>query len=752
MTARSTIAQSGSSRPLRLLAKSCHDWDSPPHAARYVGHTVAVVRAAEILVAERGHASLQAAGLPKGAFDRLRRIVLLAAFIHDLGKASEHFQLMVRRKGDGQLVRHEAVSAWLAWEQPLHDWLQGGLIAEADLPLVIAAAAGHHRKFAPPAINTDLGLGNRVRVFTGHDDVANVLTFGGRVLNLGEPPELNDCELVVPRGGDRQLFRALSEALNVSLRSDTHARALLAIAKALVLNADVAGSAIPRRAEQEDWIVRQLSERATEETLRSLLQQRLQGKALRPFQQMVAEASSPITLVEAGCGNGKTLAAYAWFTQQHVGRQLWVTYPTTGTALEGFRGYLRGIDDLQASLESSRREIDLELCSIEEPSSDDGSVREEHRLESLRAWGQHAIACTVDTVLGLIQNQRKGLYAWVGLVHGAVVFDEIHAYDDRLFGSLLQFLRRLPGIPVLLMTASLPTHRREILQGICREIHGVELPIIKGDEGLETLKRYQFVDGDPWERVKETLEDGGKVLWVSNTVARCLERAKQAAAMGLNPLIYHSRFRYVDRVQRHAGVIAAFSGSSPCVAMTTQVAEMSLDLSADLLVTDEGPVSALIQRLGRLNRRSTPDHYEGTKPAIVLPVGNEHLPYEAAELVEARAWREGFAQGTCSQRDLVDAWQPIARSVRCYESAWFDGALDTLPASLREDSYGITVLIEGEDADISEKNPPEAVRRALPMPPPKDRSWLNWRRVQHLLVAPKGMIEYDEHQGGRWVA
>ena len=49
-----------------------------------------------------------------------------------------------------------------------------------------------------------------------------------------------------------------------------------------------------------------------------------------------------------------------------------------------------------------------------------------------------------------MQNNKRGLFAWPALAQSAFVFDEIHAYDDRLFGALLRFLRDLPGLPALL--------------------------------------------------------------------------------------------------------------------------------------------------------------------------------------------------------------------------------------------------------------------------------------------------------------
>src|SRR5206468_4565028 len=92
------------------------------------------------------------------------------------------------------------------------------------------------------------------------------------------------------------------------------------------------------------------------------------------------------------------------------------------------------------------------------------------RLESLESWSTPIVACTVDTVLGLVQNNRRGLFAWPALVQSAFVFDEIHAYDNRLFGALLRFLRDLPGLPVLLMTASLPKAREMALRSVLEKL------------------------------------------------------------------------------------------------------------------------------------------------------------------------------------------------------------------------------------------------------------------------------------------
>jgi CRISPR-associated endonuclease/helicase Cas3 len=451
--------------------------------------------AADELLEMRLEASLDAVGLDREAWtDRLRKIVRLAAFVHDLGKANNHFQLAVRHQRDvQQVMRHEAVSLWLCWPgQALAAWLRPAVDTDSDYQCALIAAAGHHRKFWSRAFAEDAsGAGVELLILTSHDDFKNTLNVGSR-LGLQAPPTFN-TDLIVRftrNAPPRHQFSAWELSSDAFKRGDL-AR-VLGVAKALVLAADVAGSSLPRSGEQNGWISRQLAAHSTAGAVGDLAARRLRGQPPRQFQLAVAEATAPVTLVRAGCGSGKTIAAYLWAKTQHPERKLWVTYPTTGTATEGFRDYLFGAD-LEARLEHTKAQIDIEVFGLADGA---GEARERDRLDALRAWGCDAIACTVDTVLGLIQNHRKSLYAWPALAGACVVFDEIHAYDDSLFDALVHFLEAFPGIPILLMTASLPEARLERLRDTVRRAHPQELRVIDGPEPLETLARYRLVPAD----------------------------------------------------------------------------------------------------------------------------------------------------------------------------------------------------------------------------------------------------------------
>jgi CRISPR-associated endonuclease/helicase Cas3 len=552
--------------------------------------------------------------------------------------------------------------------------------------------------------------------------------------------------------GDLKLWSRDASRLWEKLKRTTD-KALVAAVKNCLIAADVAGSALPKARPDDparwDWITTSFADRPGPGDLQSVVEYRLAGKSPRAFQTAVADSGAQVTFVKAGCGSGKTLAAYMWAAQNHPTRRLYFCYPTTGTATEGFKDYLYDeavqTPRVGADLFHGRSEVDFDII-LSNGRDAKSPTDEAARLDALRAWKTPVVACTVDTVLGLVQNNRRGLFGWPALAQAAFVFDEIHAFDDRLFGALLRFLRDLSGLPALLMTASLPKTREDEL----RKVLGTLTPV-PGPSELEERPRYRkavAAGNDLISLVSAALDAGEKVLWVCNTVGRVMEAAGRFA--GRFPLIYHSRFKYEDRVRRHKDVIDAFNAKErgSALAICSQVAEMSLDLSADLLVTDLAPVPALIQRLGRLNRRAE-DGWP-TRPFVVVePDGPKpYLPYTPEELLMAQAWAARLPDDGISQRHLADAWEQEGdHPPELIDSAWLDGGPATTVKELRDGSPGISVLM-AEDIARVRARPRDLPRLVLPMPPYK--GWEAWPRERGLPIAPEGTINYDPQRGAEW--
>jgi CRISPR-associated endonuclease/helicase Cas3 len=232
-------------------------------------------------------------------------------------------------------------------------------------------------------------------------------------------------------------------------------------------------------------------------------------------------------------------------------------------------------------------------------------------------------------------------------------------------------------------------------------------------------------------------------------------------------------------VERQREVIAEFAYHSEgekkgervkpgaILVIATQVCEMSLDISADLMVTAECPLPALVQRLGRLNRYATADD---PWRCLVYPLQGE--PYnEKPELIQTRGdYRAGMSAARdavrelagkpCSQRDLAKRLDRMieAEQIETY-SAWLDDGWLAEPAQLR-DGDGSVTLIRAEDLEeIEEELGPEHAKPskwtsrsvvAWTIPMLYRRQFRPERKAGGYPVAATGTVEYCKEEGAAW--
>jgi len=137
-------------------------------------------------------------------------------------------------------------------------------------------------------------------------------------------------------------------------------------------------------------------------------------------------------------------------------------------------------------------------------------------------------------------------------------------------------------------------------------------------------------------RALHAARSAARVLVIRNTVAGCrevqLELEQQHGDDGdllfrcggcFSP--HHARYARADRRLLDDAIEAAFGLQRPhggCVAAATQTVEQSLDLDADLLLTDLAPLDVLLQRIGRLHRHqkhSRPPGFETATVVVLVP-------------------------------------------------------------------------------------------------------------------------------------
>ncbi len=324
---------------------------------------------------------------------------------------------------------------------------------------------------------------------------------------------------------------------------------------------------------------------------------------------------------------------------------------------------------------------------------------------------------TVDqALLGVVAAKHFFVrqYALAGKV---VVLDEVHSYDlytGTLVDVLARRLRDL-GATVIVLSATLTAdRRRDLLSLTPGEPVSDAYPLLSfTQQGVDGVAEHAVTTGLPKDvrvrfRPPESLAEeclaharrGECVLWIRNTVDDAQETYRLlktcGCAGGPEIALLHARFPQFRREQLEEewmGRLGRDGSRRPadgCVLVSTQVAEQSVDIDADLLVTALAPTDMLLQRIGRLWRHDRP-----------RPAGAQRQVWIAAPPLDASASR------TASATELKAAF---GRSGRVYAPYVLLRSLDQwLPLTTLELPTDIRPLLEATYASLPDE--PEAWRQ-----------------------------------------
>lgn len=223
-----------------------------------------------------------------------------------------------------------------------------------------------------------------------------------------------------------------------------------------------------------------------------------------------------------------------------------------------------------------------------------------------------------------------------------VILDEIHTYSDYSRAMVIEIVKALLSLDcrIHIGTATMPSvlynKLLEILGGP-NEVYEVKLP----KEILKDFDRHLVFKHEDDSKIRQILEqafdNNEKVLLVFNTVNKAQGAFEQLDEdfPEIPKMLIHSRFRRKDRAEREFDLKNKFdgngeflSGTRPCLVISTQVVEVSLDISFDRMITMCAPLDSLIQRFGRINRRRTAETIGKFKPVHVIAPSGNSLPYK----------------------------------------------------------------------------------------------------------------------------
>lgn len=675
--------------PNPVLAKRPVDRNNPKHEETLVGHTMCVISSFREIFGSLEVPSrlalrwLRFFGLQMRDFEVFFVNGVAACGLHDPGKANDGFLADVTGRPGNQVIRHEHLSGLLIYQAGIADWMER--IPGVILDVVASAVISHHlrapyQEFAKPRI------ASRRRILLCEAGVLEVIKSTASSLGIAEPesPEMTESWLTTDKGFRKhvkQVKERLYKFKRLLRQEDRLSRLQMAVRAALIV-ADSAGSALARENKPlEIWLGQAFSE--NELVSGSDIQTKIIAPRIRQIEesaksfswtgfQETAETLSNRALLLAPCGSGKTLAAWRWvqarLEREPVARVLFL-YPTRATATEGFRDYVGWAPEADAALVSGTARFELERM-FDNPSDDRGKrdFTTEDRLFAIGYWHKRIFSATVDQFLGFMQNSYRSVCLMPMVCDCAVVIDEVHSFDRNLFSALKRFLRAFT-IPVLCMTASLPPRRIEDLQDCGLEVFPRDKAAFEDLAASANMPRYLIRVIDREETAAKiaanALSENRRVLWVVNTVDRC-----QRLARDLKALCYHSRFTLDDRTERHKDVLEAFQQKEHSVfAVTTQVCEMSLDLDADVLISEAAPITSLIQRMGRCNRHARIGSDKVGTVFLYSPENN--APYDEEDLSGLPDFLEAIDGSCVSQsrlEDLLDQYGPSQIEVERYAS------------------------------------------------------------------------------------
>lgn len=260
--------------------------------------------------------------------------------------------------------------------------------------------------------------------------------------------------------------------------------------------------------------------------------------------------------------------------------------------------------------------------------------RKQNEEVSLQNLMGSSIKILTPHQLATIALGMNGYEAMILDIKGCdVILDEVHTYSGISQALVLKLIEVLKSLDcrIHIGTATMPS----ILYQKIKNILGNDvLEVSLSEEELEQFNRHIIHKIDSFESAQkvilENVAENKKVLIVMNTI----KEAQQAYQLikefypDTPSLLLHSKFKRGDRNLKEKQLLGLDDFGNPtfefntskeaCIVVSTQIVEVSLDISFDLMITATAPLDAMIQRFGRVNRKRSKETIGKYKDIYVI--------------------------------------------------------------------------------------------------------------------------------------
>ncbi|PKP60032.1 MAG: hypothetical protein CVT89_00510 [Candidatus Altiarchaeales archaeon HGW-Altiarchaeales-2] len=405
---------------------------------------------------------------------------------------------------------------------------------------------------------------------------------------------------------------------------------------------------------------------------------------LNELQKEVLERNTNNLIINADVGVGKTAAALVFgqkLMKERKINKIIFTLPTRFTSNNLFKDFFEDYNIPKDLCGIYHGEVDEFLKSLQEDNLKDNKKADEIlRDEKHQAliYNKPFVISTVDhLLLSLLNGYKFSSRSFGNICSSMVVFDELHYYEEHtlnVIGSALKLLNELE-IPHIIMTATLPDVVKDAIDEIggystCTDYEivtkanmnkDVEATLYKIEKLDKPMSCSDELNTFLSEKINENI--GKKQIIFVNQVERCkwVYDAVNKICPSENVICYNSEFTKEDRIKKEKLIRLLFKSKEKLdekdykeldeindkyktnygtkkgtVLISTQVSELSLNISSDVMYMEIAPIDSIIQRGGRLHRRGKNYKENGNEYVMYIfqvdfEDDNASLPYYTKE-------------------------------------------------------------------------------------------------------------------------
>lgn len=340
-------------------------------------------------------------------------------------------------------------------------------------------------------------------------------------------------------------------------------------------------------------------------------------------------------ILEAPCGEGKTLASLLFseilFKNNLINKVIFVL-PTQVTSNNMFIEFNNEYNIPKKWLGIYHSEV---LNFLIKNNAEDNENPFLEKYKNLIYSKPFNISTIDHLLLSLVNGFNYAPRAFGNLLNSLVVIDELHFYDSytlNLIDVLCKILRTLK-IPHVIMSATIPKYIKNKfdddkyikIQSSGKDLNNVEKNPF--DFLYHSSKIYDddFLSDDFLKVLNDNIDKNLGIIVNTVPMSQKLYDDIKSLYPDKQILLYNARFMKKDRpikeklLKSFSNIIYnknikesslflkeyGFNPNEKFIFIGTQVAEISLNMSFDIMISELAPFDALIQRGGRLHRKMT---------------------------------------------------------------------------------------------------------------------------------------------------